>query len=88
MPLDKKPKTGRGFFIGSPVIIMGIFILLFVQACGKKEKPAAPAPPTVEVVDIIQKDVPIYADWVATLDGMVNATIRAQVQGYLVQAEL
>ena len=85
MPLDKKPKTGRGGFIGSPVIITGIFILLFAQACGKKEKPAAPTPPTVEVVDIIQKDVPIYADWVATLDGMVNATIRAQVEGYLVQ---
>ena len=32
-----------------------------------------------------RKDVPIFAQWVATLDGMVNATIRAQVQGYLVK---
>ena len=34
---------------------------------------------------MIQKDVPIYAEWVGTLDGMVNATIRAQVQGYLIK---
>jgi len=85
MPSGNKPETCKRFLIGSPVIVMGIFILLFAQACGKKEKPAAPAPPTVEVVDVIQKDVPIYSDWVATLDGLVNATIRAQVSGYLVQ---
>ncbi|MDB6112721.1 MAG: efflux transporter, family, subunit [Pedosphaera sp.] len=29
------------------------------------------------------KDVPIYADWIGTLDGYVNAQIRAQVTGYL-----
>jgi membrane fusion protein, multidrug efflux system len=85
MPSGNRPETLRRFLIGSPFIIMGISILLFAQGCGKKEKPAAPAPPTVEVVDVIQKDVPIYSDWVATLDGLVNATIRAQVQGYLVQ---
>jgi membrane fusion protein, multidrug efflux system len=85
MPSGNSLETYRRFLIGSPVIIMGIFFLLFAQACGKKEKPAAPAPPTVEVVDVIQKDVPVYSEWVAALDGMVNATIRAQVQGYLVQ---
>lgn len=30
-----------------------------------------------------QADVPIYHEWVGTLDGLVNATIRAQVTGYL-----
>jgi DNA-binding ferritin-like protein len=28
-------------------------------------------------------DVPIYHEWIGTLDGLVNATIRAQVTGYL-----
>jgi membrane fusion protein (multidrug efflux system) len=64
---------------------MGIFLAVFTLACGKKEKSAPPPPPTVEVVEVMQKDVPIYSEWVATLDGMVNATIRAQVQGYLTQ---
>jgi membrane fusion protein (multidrug efflux system) len=37
------------------------------------------------VVTVIQKDVPIYGDWVATLDGYVNANIQPQVSGYLIK---
>ena len=44
---------------------------------------AAPPPPDVLVADVLQKDVPIYAEWVGTTDGNVNAQIRARVQGYL-----
>jgi membrane fusion protein (multidrug efflux system) len=39
----------------------------------------------VEVADVIQKDVPIYSEWVGTTDGSVNALIRAQVSGYLMK---
>jgi membrane fusion protein, multidrug efflux system len=53
--------------------------------CDKGEKAGPPGPPVVEVADVIQKDVPIYKEWVGTTDGFVNATIRAQVQGYLVK---
>jgi membrane fusion protein, multidrug efflux system len=59
-------------------------LALTLAGCGKEEKIAA-QPPGVEVVEVLRKDVPIYAEWVATLDGMVNATIKAQVQGYLVK---
>jgi len=45
----------------------------------------APKPPVVEVLPVIQKDVPIYREWIGTLDGTVNAAIRAQVQGYLIK---
>ena len=47
---------------------------------------AAP-PPEVEVVKVEQKDVPIYGEWIGTLDGMVNADIKAQVSGYLLKQE-
>src|SRR5215471_21666456 len=40
--------------------------------------------PEVEVVQVEQKDVPIFSEWIGTLDGMVNAEIKAQVQGYLI----
>ena len=30
-----------------------------------------------------QKDVPIFGEWIGTLDGLVNADVRAQVTGYL-----
>jgi len=56
--------------------------LLFSAGC-KKKPPAAPLPMTVEVVDVKGQDVPIYHDWIGTLEGLVNAQIRAQVSGYL-----
>jgi membrane fusion protein (multidrug efflux system) len=41
------------------------------------------APPEVEVARVEQRDVPINREWIGTLDGMVNAAIKAQVTGYL-----
>lgn len=55
-----------------------------LNGCGTKPQ-AASAPPTVEFIEVAQKDVPITKDWVATLDGFVNAQIRAQVKGLLVK---
>jgi membrane fusion protein (multidrug efflux system) len=37
----------------------------------------------VKVAIVEQRDVPIYHEWIGTLDGMVNAAIRAEVTGYL-----
>jgi membrane fusion protein (multidrug efflux system) len=67
----------------------GLFLLvimpLSVSGCRQgNAKPAAP-PPAVEVAEVIQRDIPVYSEWIASTDGVVNATIRAQVQGYLVQ---
>lgn len=44
---------------------------------------ASAVPPVVEVAQAEQKDVPIYGEWIGTLDGLVNADVRAQVTGYL-----
>ena len=52
--------------------------------CGKMSPPP-PGPAAVEVVEVVQKDVPITREWVATLDGSVNAQIRAQVNGLLLK---
>src|SRR6202167_4146941 len=41
--------------------------------------------PDVEVVQVEQKDVPIVGEWIGTLDGLVNADVRAQVTGYLLR---
>lgn len=60
-------------------------LILALATFGCKRDAHAPqmGPPDVMVVDVIQKDVPIYGDWIGTLDGMVNAQIHAQVSGYL-----
>ncbi|NJD57326.1 MAG: efflux RND transporter periplasmic adaptor subunit [Nitrospirae bacterium] len=62
-------------------LILSTFLL---SGCKKEQQAAAP-PPDVEVVTVVQKDVPIYKEWVGALDGYVNAVIRAQVTGYLIK---
>jgi membrane fusion protein (multidrug efflux system) len=63
--------------------LLAVGMMLSV-GCGKMGLPPA-GPPDVEVVEVAQKDVPITKDWVATLDGLVNAQIRAQVAGLLLK---
>jgi membrane fusion protein (multidrug efflux system) len=43
--------------------------------------------PAVKVTEVIQQDVSMSEEWIGTLDGMVNATITAQVTGYLVKQD-
>ena len=58
---------------------------LLATGCGRGQAgPTAPPPLPVAVAAVTQQDVPLYAEWIASTDGAVNATIRAQVQGYLV----
>lgn len=57
--------------------------MLLGTAC-RKAAPTAPTP-TVLVTEVIQKDVPIYSEWVGTTVGFVNAQIRPKVQGYLLR---
>src|SRR6266705_2391528 len=64
--------------------VIAIVLLLSSVGCGKSEQPQA-RPPEVEVVQVEQKDVPIWNEWVGTLDGLVNAQIRPQVTGYLLR---
>jgi RND family efflux transporter MFP subunit len=47
----------------------------------------APPPPEVEVAQVVQKDVPIFSEWIGTTDGVVNADIKAQVSGYLMKQD-
>jgi len=51
--------------------------------CGKGEQKAGPPPMDVLVTDVVQKDVHVYGDWIGTISGYINATIRPQVTGYL-----
>jgi len=69
---------------GICAILVVLIAGFLVFGCGKEQK-VPPQTPIVEVVEVIQKDVPVYGEWVGTLDGSVNATIRAQVSGYLIK---
>jgi multidrug efflux pump subunit AcrA (membrane-fusion protein) len=58
---------------------------LAMLGCGRTQA-APPSPlPEVRVAPVVQQDVPVYSDWVATLDGYVNAQERPQVSGYQIK---
>lgn len=63
-----------------------ITALIAASACSNTTSAASTGqmpPPEVEVVPVEQRDVPIYREWIGTVNGMVNAAIRAQITGYL-----
>ncbi len=62
-----------------------VLIILFIPACGRKKAAGPPPAPEVEVARVISRDIPVIHEWVGTADGLVNATIRAQVTGYLIR---
>jgi len=60
--------------------------LVLTSGCSHEATGAAAPPPLeVQVVTAQQKDVPLYTEWIGTLDGLVNADIKAQVSGYLIE---
>ena len=61
-------------------------MFLIGTACGNATHVAAASRPLeVLVAEVQQKDVPVYREWIGTVDGFVNAEIKAQVSGYLVK---
>ena len=69
-----------------PALLCFFLIVVQCAGCGEK-KPPPGAAPQVQVVPVVQKDVSIYSEWVATLDGYVNAQIQPQVSGYLIKQD-
>jgi len=68
------------------VISIIVIALIIAAVRPKGTSGASPtAPADVMVVQVEQKDVPIYGEWIGTLDGLTNADVRAQVTGYLLR---
>jgi RND family efflux transporter MFP subunit len=61
-----------------------VFVALLCTGCAQKKSSPAGAP-QVQVARVVVKDVSITSEWVATLDGYVNAQIQPQVSGYLIK---
>ena len=63
---------------------VAILPLALVGCSSGKAAPAAP-PTMVEVANVVQQDTPIYSEWIAVLDGFVNAQIQPHVSGYIIR---
>jgi len=67
--------------------LSGAILLLSVTSCTNTKANPSPPAPDVEVTEIVQKDVPIVSEWVAVLDGFVNAQIQPRVSGYVIRQD-
>jgi len=63
------------------VALTGISVAI-LAGCKPASK-ESPTPPAVKVATVTRGNPTIYQEWIGTLDGLVNAQIRAQVTGYL-----
>jgi membrane fusion protein (multidrug efflux system) len=68
--------------ISAAFVLGAVSFLLVIRSRTTAGESAALAP-DVEVVSVEQRDIPVYREWIGTLDGLVNAAIRSQVTGYL-----
>ncbi len=69
----------------APLWVVGLACALSLNGCTGGASAPPPPVPTVKVVSVIQQDVPIYSEWVAILDGYVNAQIQPHVAGYIIR---
>jgi len=69
-----------------PRFNFGLLLMTLAACAGCSSKAAMttpPLPPGVTVTPVIQKDAPIYQEWVGTMAGNVDADIRPKVGGFL-----
>jgi membrane fusion protein (multidrug efflux system) len=69
-------------FLLSGVLLVAAMVC---TACSSSSEKPAPPPPGVTVSSVVQKDVPVYQEWVGTTAGNVNADIRPKVEGFLLK---
>jgi membrane fusion protein, multidrug efflux system len=60
-----------------------LFSVSAFPGCEKSVSTTAAAPPEVLVTEVVQKEVPVFRQWVGTVNGVENAEVRARTEGYL-----
>jgi membrane fusion protein (multidrug efflux system) len=75
------------FFSRYKNILVLLFLTQFLISCTPKQEKPAMEPPVVKVTEVVRRDVPIYQEWVAQLNGPTNAQISPRVQGYLLKQD-
>jgi membrane fusion protein, multidrug efflux system len=65
--------------------ILAVSTALISIGCEHKEEKPRMGPPEVQVSEAIQRDIPVFQEWVAQLNGPVNAEVTPKVQGYLLR---
>ena len=69
------------------IVVLTTALGIFASSCNRGRAATATPVPEVEVATVEQRDVPVYSEWVATLDGYVNAQMQPQVSGYIIKQD-
>jgi membrane fusion protein (multidrug efflux system) len=75
----KQPRSNR-LAAGVSIVVFACFAL---AGCTPAKKASPPPPPLVLVSPAVRQDVSLYTKAVASIDGYINAEIRARVKGFL-----
>lgn len=89
MSRGQKPELSEVARVRAGLLACVSIAMMFAgSACSNGVSANKPAPPiNVVVANVEQKDIPVYSEWIGTLDGSVNAEIKAEVSGYLIKQD-
>lgn len=76
-------KRGKQFVRGCGALLLTAAVASAATGCNRAPKAAATPPSQVKVMTVIERDTPIYREWIGTTVGYVTAQIRPRVTGYL-----
>jgi RND family efflux transporter MFP subunit len=75
------------FWIGGAICLLIVGLMIGSTKPERASGAQSGSPIAVEVVRVEGKDIPVYGEWIGTLDGLTNADVRAQVSGYLLKQD-
>jgi membrane fusion protein (multidrug efflux system) len=81
--LSHNSAIGHDLLVIPRILSTSLFVLATLVGCFSKVEKPAPPPPVVTIAPVVQKEVPIYREWVGTMAGNVDAEIRPKVEGFL-----
>jgi membrane fusion protein (multidrug efflux system) len=82
-----KPTEPEEMIKETAIALFAAAMVTLIAAGCKPEAAPKTSTPKVLVITVSPRNVPIYEQWIGTLDGYPNAQIRAQVTGYLMKQD-
>ncbi|MGH9415432.1 MAG: efflux RND transporter periplasmic adaptor subunit [Terriglobales bacterium] len=80
--------SGKARRIPAPAwLVVAAALTSLATGCGRAAAPEAAPPTPVVVVAAAERAVTLASEWVATLDGYVDANIQPEVSGYIVRQD-
>jgi len=74
--------SSKSFLLAIVVIVL---LTVSLMSCGKSDKDKSTTEMTVTVAEVKSETVPIYLDYVGTLQSIEKVDINARVEGFLVE---